>query len=130
MTSNPVTIETDHHILSFRKKPKKNIRKGVGNHHAILLYVRGLSLKRTCAGFNTCITLRKILWNELQKSCNIIFFFFYSIDHTLDWFIVFFVNFFNFPLIFFQVIRHFAFDKRTRIQLRMGILCSRSHQRH
>ena len=33
MTSNLVTIETDHHILSFRKKLKKNTRKGVGNHH-------------------------------------------------------------------------------------------------
>ena len=101
MTSNLVTIETDHHILSFRKKLKKKTpEKGLATTTAPLVRPR-VKLKKNVCWFQYVHhtekdTVERVA-NKLQHNLN----FLYSIDHTLDWFIVFFIIFFNFPLIVF-----------------------------
>ena len=95
MTSNLVTIETDHHILSFREKLKKT-----PENTAPLVRPR-VKLKKNVCWFqyvhHTEKDTAERVANKLQHNLN----FLYSIDHTLDWFIVFFIIFFNFPLIVF-----------------------------
>ena len=101
MTSNPVTIETDHRILSFRKKlKKKTSEKGWATTTASLVCPR-VKLKKNVSWFQYVHHTEKDTVERVAKKLQHNLIFFIVSDHTLDWFIVFFIIFFNFPLIFF-----------------------------